>query len=134
MPFFAKASPAWMAVRFFCPWTGSVLPWAGGWFGACGSTARAAVWLSQDGKTWKTEAWAYRCHIVGPAFTAMRSLAQEKNPENEIACAWQLAAEGWTKTEEILPVPEKIPGGPLELHLDHPWLHEGNGRRSPIGK
>ena len=34
----------------------------------------AAVWLSQDGKTWKTEAWAYRCHIVGPAFTAMRSL------------------------------------------------------------
>lgn len=87
----------------------------------------AAVWLSQDGKTWKTEAWAYRCHIVGPAFTAMRSLAREKNPENEIACAWQLAAEGWTKTEEILPVPEKIPGGPLELHLDHPWLHEGNG-------
>ena len=87
----------------------------------------AAVWLSQDGKTWKTEAWAYRCHIVGPAFTAMRSLAREKNPENEIACAWQLTAEGWTKTEEILPVPEKIPGGPLELHLDHPWLHEGNG-------
>ena len=86
-----------------------------------------AVWLSQDGKTWKTEAWAYRCHIVGPAFTTMRSLAREKNPENEIACAWQLAAEGWTKTEEILPVPEKIPGGPLELHLDHPWLHEGNG-------
>lgn len=80
-----------------------------------------AVWLSKTVRPGKRRPWAYRCHIVGPAFTAMRSLAREKNPENEIACAWQLAARGsWTKTEEILPVPEKIPGGPLELHLDHP--------------
>lgn len=81
------------------------------------------VWICQDDEIWQAEAWAYRCHIVGPLFAKMRSLAQEENPENEIACAWQLAVGIWEKAKDSPPVPERIPEGIPDLHLDHPWLH-----------
>lgn len=82
-----------------------------------------AVWLSLDGVTLKAETRAYRCHIVGPNFLKMRSLAQKENPMEEIACAWQLLPETWRETKEKLPAFEIISPRPMEPHLDHPALH-----------
>lgn len=81
------------------------------------------VWLCQGQLSLRAQAWAYRCHIVGPAFRQMRALAQEQNPMEDIACAWQLLPEEWVQTNQTPPSPQGLSAGPAELHLDHPLLH-----------
>lgn len=81
------------------------------------------VWLSREDISLRAQAYAYRCHIVGPTFSQMRDLARAKNPVEEIACAWQLLPEEWTETNETPPAAQALSAGPPELHLDHPLLH-----------
>ena len=84
------------------------------------------VWLCQGDISLRGQAWAYRCHIVGPGFSQMRALAQARNPMGDIACAWQLLPEEWTQTNETPPSPKGLSAGVPELHLDHPLLHGGD--------
>jgi hypothetical protein len=80
------------------------------------------TWIGEQGhKDWKAE--VYRCHIAGPLFKKKLLEVRSRDPERDMASAWEIHLLESVGNMEISEARDPDRAKAPERHLDHPTLH-----------